>query len=165
MNRWIVLVVGILISSGSVSFGQEDGQIYRIKNRLSDKVLAPDETGTLLVQKQLRPRDKSQQWKVIKNGEFFQIENVASGKFLTSPSKEALAQIELDDDTRKDRPKVGQLWSFHKQQVRYTIQSRHSDLYLDVYDFGTENNVKIIQQVLNNKGNRGNQVWELVPVE
>jgi hypothetical protein len=159
------LAIGCLILSASIGSAQEDGKIYRIKNRLSGKGLTHDESGNLLIQKQIRPRDKAMQWKLIKVGEFFQIENAESGKVLTSPSKEALEQISLEDNTRNDRPKVGQLWSFHKQQVRYTIQSRQSDLYLDVYDFGTEDGVKIIQQVLNGKGSRGNQVWELVPVD
>lgn len=145
-------------------FAQEDGVIYRIKSRLTDKNLAPNEDGTLLVQRSERPRDRKQQWKLIKSGEYFQIVNVASGKALTAPSKEALEQVKLEDNRAGDKPRIGQLWSFNKLKTRYTIRSRHSDLYLDVYDFGKEDGVKIIQQTLNEKGNAGNQVWELIPV-
>lgn len=166
MLRYVGLIVGFLGIFHVPCYGQEDGQIYRIKSKLSDKNLAPNEDGSLLVQATERLRDKKQRWRLIKSGQYFQIENVASGKVLTAPSKEAVAQITLEDNRAKDKPRPGQLWKFDKLKSRYTIQSRHSDLYLDVYDFGTEDGVKIVQQTLNEKpGKSGNQVWELVPVE
>lgn len=166
MVRLAAVAVGFVLAGSMPGFAQEDGQIYRIKSRLSDKVLAPSADGTLLVQTTERPRAKNQRWKLVKAGPFFQIVNMASGKVITAPSKEALDQLTLTDNNKKEKARIGQLWSFSLVRTRYTIQSRHSDLYLDVYDYGKEDGVKIIQQVLNGKpGSAGNQVWQLIPVK
>lgn len=162
-SAWLVVVMlGLTCVS---AFGQEDGQVYRIKSRLTDKVLSPNEDGTLLVQESGERKNEKQHWKLVKSDQHFLIVNVASGKAITSPSKEALAQVALEDHKPNDKPKVGQLWSIEPHSARFLIQSRRSDLYLDVYDFGKEDGVKIIQQTLNGKRGAGNQVWELIPVK
>lgn len=167
MVRFAVLALGLTAVAALSASGQEDGQVYRIKNRLTDKVLVPDDKGTMLVQGTVKAKDEAGQWKLVKAGEgnFFVIVNVKSGKALTAPSKDALAQVALEAPGKGDKAKVGQLWSFEKKEKMFTIQSRHSGFYLDVFNFEKEDGVKIIQQELNEKGGRGNQVWDLIPVK
>ena len=147
--------------------GQEEGQIYRIKNRFTDKVLVPNDDGTLLVQTTPKPKEEHNRWKLVKakNENFFRIINVATGKAITSPSKEALAQVALEAPNSEEKSKGGQLWSFEKRGEMFTIQSRHSGFYLDVAMLEKADGATIIQQELNEKGSRGNQVWDLVPVK
>lgn len=159
-----ILLTGIVAFS---AFGQENGQLYRIKNRLTDKFLIPDEKGTHLVQGTVKGKEKAGQWKLVKakEGNFFMIVHAGSGRALTSPSKTALDQIALEEPGKGGSPKAGQLWGFEKRDKMFTIESRYSGLYLDVFNFEKEDGVKIIQQKLNEKGGRGNQIWELIRVK
>ena len=145
-----------------VAGAQEEGKVYRIKNKFSDKVLAPNDSGNLLVQRSVVLKDESNRWKLEKSrqGDFYHIVNVVSGKMLTSPSSAALAQIRLQDGNDS----FGQLWVIEPLNQHFTIRSRSSKLYLDVHDFSLDDGAKIIQQTLNKKGGRGNQMWQLVPV-
>ncbi|HEY1068283.1 MAG TPA: RICIN domain-containing protein [Pirellulales bacterium] len=161
----VTVVFALMLATG-IAWGQEDGQVYRIKNRLTDKVLAPDASGKLLVQQTGDPKAAAQQWRLVKSaeGNFFKIVNVESGRALAVPSKQPVAQIELHATT-DDKPHVRQWWSIAKLEKRFTIESQFSGYYLDVFNWETEDGVKIVQQELNKKGDRGNQVWELHPVK
>lgn len=166
MRRFVMALL-ILSASSSSTWGQEDGKVYLIKNKLTDKVLAPNADGTLLVQQTPEEGNSAHHWKLAasKNGKLFQIINVGSGKMLTAPSKDAVVQIPLADAAKRQAGS-GQLWYFEKRGERFGIRSGLSKLYLDVFDFKTEDGVKIIQQTLNeNREGRGNQLWILVPVE
>jgi hypothetical protein len=169
MIRLAVAALGVTAFLSLSASAQDDGQVYRIRSKLTSKVLAPDAGGKLLVQQSPKGKlkDEALQWKLVKakEGNFFQIVNVESGKALTAPSKDALAQVAIESNA-DGKPKAGQLWSFEKGDNGFTIQSRLSGYYLDVFNFETEDGVKVIQQELNpNKAKRGNQQWELVPVK
>jgi hypothetical protein len=159
----IGMLVVMLMGLTTVScLGQEDGQIYQIKNRRSDKVLAPDASGALLVQTTANPANSSQQWKLVKSGDYFKIMNVSSGKVLRA-SRAVGQQIAIVNDDGEQGTRGGKLWAFEKQQSNFTIQSRLSDLYLDVLNGETGDGVQVIQEAINNRGMRGNQIWDLVP--
>lgn len=166
MVRVVVLALALTGAMAISASGQDDGQVYRIKNKLTDKFLIPDEKGNSLVQGTVKAKEESGRWKLVKakEGNFFMIVNVGSGKALTAPSKKALDQVALEEPGKGGNAKVGQLWAIEKHEKMFTIESRHSGFYLDVFNFEKEDGVKIIQQELN-KEKRGNQFWELIPVK
>lgn len=166
MRPHLALALLSLGPLSAVAVAQVDGRVYRIKNQLTDKVLVPDEAGTMLVQGTVKVKDTSSHWKLVKaeDSNHYVVVNVASGKALTAPSKDSKAQIALAELGKNDKPKLGQLWSFEKQDPGFTIESRRSGLYLDVKGLEKEDGVHVIQYELKNKGGRANQTWELVPL-
>jgi|GEM_PF-3463364 len=145
--------------------GQEDGQVYLVKNILTGKVIAPAMDGSGLVQNDMKPRVKFQQWKLVKGkmDNVFQLVNVGSGKVITSPSKESAAQLIFEEAAAKHKP--SQWFVVEKMPRGLLIKSQSSGHYLDVEGADSANKTAIIQYTLNEKQVRGNQLWELVPAK
>lgn len=162
----VLLAVAFLVLAVTSAPAQENGKVYRFKNRMTDKFLSLDDTGEKAVQQSNKPDETSQRWKLVaaRGGKAFQIINEKSGKALVVPSKEATAQIQLRD-AASEKPKRDELWTIEKGVTNFKIKSQLSGLYLEVFNFEREDGVPITQQTLNDSDGRGNQIWELVPVE
>ncbi len=165
MQRFL-LVASLLVSMMTSAPAQENGKVYRLKNRMTNKYVSPDDSGEKAVQQSNNPQETSQRWKLVaaRGGKVFQIINEETGKALVAPSMEATAQIQLRD-AASEKPKRDELWTIEKGVVNFKIKSHLSGLYLEVFNFEREDGVPITQQTLNDSDGRGNQIWELVPVE
>ncbi len=160
-----LLTLGVTLAVTDRAAAQEDGKVYIIRNKSTEKVLTPDRDGGLLIQEPepVKPKKAQyRQWKLLKEGEFFKIVNVGSGKMLMSPSKETGAQIVLEGADGKG----ARLWSFTARGAKhFTIESRRGGLFMDVANNDASNGNPVIQYSLNDRGaSRANQLWELIPV-
>jgi alpha-glucosidase len=162
----VALVTGSFLFAGQAAVAQpEEGVYYRIKSANSDKVLAIDDgdkaEGAKVVQRVVQPSE-GQQWKFVKNGDYYNIVNRKTGMSMnvSGASKDQGAPIiqwGAKDNNRKD-----QQWSIEKKDDHFVFKARNSGLVLDVAGASKDRKVELIQWPFS--GNK-NQLFELLPVK
>jgi glucosylceramidase len=170
MGRFSALLalVALMMAAGFTPAQDETPKYYRIVSLDSGKVLdvtdASAEDGAKIIIK-AKSDAESQQWKMVKAGDYVKFINRKSGKALDVPAstKDEGADIiqwdPHDDDNQQwkvDKP------AKDKSDKGVFIKSRCSDLVLDVAEASQEDGARVIQW-----GSHGgkNQLWELVEVK
>jgi galactan endo-1,6-beta-galactosidase len=155
------MLCAVFVSAVLVSAAPAQEKYVKIVQVDTGKVLAvaddSDEAGARAVV--ARDGDgKAQQWRLVKDGEFYKIVNRKSGKVL-DVSGESLDEdgeiIQWDD---KDEGTDNQRWSWQGDGQERRLKSKSSGLVLDVDGAG-----KIIQKKADPKSKA--QLWKVVEVK
>jgi hypothetical protein len=165
----VAAVAAIWLLSGV--FGQAQNQkakYYRIVCLLNGKVLdvkdgSKENEAKIVIN--AKSDSESQQWEMVKVGDYVKFINRKSGKALDVPSfsKDEGADLIQWEDNGGDN----QQWKVEKADAEKSdkgtfIKSRHSDLVLDVAESSMEDGARVIQYGYHGEKN---QLWELVEVK
>jgi hypothetical protein len=108
---------------------------------------------------------ESQQWKMVKSGDYVKFVNKKSGKLLDVPGlskEEGVDIIQWEENGGENQDWKVEKPAKEKSDKGVFIKSRCSDLVLDVAEGSQENGARIIQWGYHGEKN---QLWELVEVK
>ena len=163
----MALVAGGLLG-GFCQAQDEDAKYYHIVSLDSGKVLevadsSKDNDAKIVIK--TKGDGESQQWKMVKVGDYVKFVNRNSGRVLDVPNlskEEGLQIIQWDDNGGENQQWKVEKPDKEKSDKGVFIKSRCSDLVLDVAEAAMEDGSRVIQW-----GYHGgkNQLWELVEVK
>ena len=171
MSRWfgfLALAAGGLLAVSAARAQEQPVKYYHIvcvdTGRVLDVTNASAENGAKIIVKD-KGKSESQQWQMVKAGDYVKFVNRKSGKVLDVPElskDEGVDMIQWEDNGGEN-----QQWKLEKAEKANSdkvkcIKSRCSGLVLDVLEASREDGARVVQWGLYGEKN---QQWELVEVK
>jgi uncharacterized membrane protein len=164
----LLALVTAFLAAGFTAAQDEKPKYYRIVCLDTGKALdvtdASTEDGAKIVVK-AKSDAESQQWKMVKTGDFVKFINRKSGKLLDVPNltkDEGAEIIQWEDNGGENQQWKVDKPAKEKSDKGVFIKSRCSDLVLDVSGASKEDGASVIQWGYHGDNN---QLWEIVEVK
>jgi hypothetical protein len=166
----LLALLAVLLLMPGFSQGQDEkAKYYRIVSLDSGKVIdvtdSSTENGAKIVINTKSDDSESQQWKMVKAGDYVKLVNRKSGRVLDVPNlskEEGIDMIQWDDNGGENQQWTMEKPDKEKSDKGVFIKSRLSELVLDVAEAATADGSRVIQW-----GYHGgkNQLWEVEEVK